>query len=250
MPSNCPHCSAPLSEDDQLTDLGLFSCPKCGSMSYPGSSPVAASADGKPPWERKRAMVDLPTGVKLAESPGGLQITVYWLSARGVVHAVSVVVVMLMAVAWYGLEPSVREGLGTPSWVGWLLGAGLAIALYDALARLINRTTFTVTRGTLGVRNGPLPWRGNQRLPTAAIDQLYVRQHVRKEWRRKRSGLLTVGRSSRLHRVEVITYQVWLLRKDGHKRRLLGRLASVEQAMVVEQRIEEWLGIEDRAVTH
>jgi len=250
MSRNCPHCTTPLAEDDQLTDLGLFSCPRCGSMSYPGASPAAVSSDGKPPWERKRVKVDLPTGVKLGESPSGLQITVYWLSAKAVAHAMTLGVVVVMVVGWFQTDDSVRDSLGLPAAIGWVLGVALALALYDTVARLINRTTFLVTRGTLRVRVGPLPWWGNQRLPTASIDQLYVRERVSKEWRRRPRRFLSVGRHARYHRVEVRTYEVWLLRKDGHKRRLIHRLASVEQAMVVEQRIEDWLGIEDRAVAH
>jgi len=249
MNHTCPHCGARFGEDDQLTDLGLFSCPRCNSMSYPTASPTAAAADGSPPWERKRAMVDLPSGVKLGESPSGLEITVHWLSVRAVMHAMSFGVLLFMVVSWFGVDPAVRQSLGLPPLLGWALGVGLAVTLYDTVARLINRTVFSVTRGTLRVRNGPLPWWGNQRLPTSSIDQLYVREHVGKEWRRKRRGFMALGHPT-YHRVEVRTYEVWLLRKDGHKRRLLRRLHSAEQAMVVEQRIEDWLGIEDRAVAH
>lgn len=105
------------------------------------------------------------------------------------------------------------------------VGVGLT---YSTLAGLLNRTTIRVADGMLEVKHGPIPWRGNVRVPVAALRQLYLR---RTEHR---------GESGVSH-----TWDVRAETEDEASIALVSRLSQREQAEYIEWAIEQHLGIED-----
>ena len=90
--------------------------------------------------------------------------------------------------------------------------------------------------GILSVRHGPLPWRGNLDLPTDGIEQLFCQNKLRTN--RDSDGHTTTSRQYEVHAVI-----------HGQKQKLLGGLHEADQALFVEQRLERFLGIEDRSVS-
>jgi len=229
-----------MTEEHFLTDQGLARCPNCSAMSYP-TMLRRPEDDLDAPWERPE--VALPRGVRFEEQPDGLEIRVLWLSARALIDAAVIAVVVFVLVPMLFVDDSVLAQVGLPAVLHWLLGLVGLTFLYTGVARLINRTRFTVTRGILRVAHGPLWWPGKRRLASASIDQLYVREHVRVVTRRRKMGI-----THQRVRHEIHTWEVWLRRKDGETMKLLGRLGDSKQALYVEQRIERFLGIVDRPV--
>jgi hypothetical protein len=108
------------------------------------------------------------------------------------------------------------------------VGVGLT---YYTLAGLLNRTTVEVSQGALRVRHAPLPWMRNRVIAGHEISQLFCEE---KQWRRRYS---TVKRY-RLHAIV------------GHERRRVSLLTldDMQQALYLEQRFEQELGIVDRPV--
>lgn len=99
--------------------------------------------------------------------------------------------------------------------------------IYYALCCVFNKETIRITRSELEVKRSPLPFPfpRNQRLDSASIEQLYVKEEY-------------LGGDS---------YQVHTVTKSGSRERLLTGLLE-ERALYLEQEIERFLGIEDRPV--
>lgn len=109
------------------------------------------------------------------------------------------------------------------------LAMGVSLTYYT-LAGLLNKTTLRIAKGVLSVRHGPLPWRGNRRLPVDRIRQLYVRKRVHE------------GQESKS-----VTYDVHVEDDQLARVKLLTGLHSLEQAEFIEWVVEDHLGIEDAA---
>jgi hypothetical protein len=99
---------------------------------------------------------------------------------------------------------------------------------YAWLTNLVNRTTFTVSNGSLSVRHDPLPWPGARDVRAADIEQLHVVE------RRGSKGS--------------VTYELRLLQRGGRPVRLADAIAERAEAELLERLIEDHLGIEDRPV--
>jgi hypothetical protein len=107
------------------------------------------------------------------------------------------------------------------------VASGLLVG-YVALAGIINRSRIVIDDGILSVQHGPLPWAGNWRLAVARIDQLFCQEYP------------PVPGSGNERR-----YTVRVATKDGRQMDLISGLPGREQAIFVEQRIEEHLRIID-----
>ncbi|HYH98930.1 hypothetical protein [Hyalangium sp.] len=114
---------------------------------------------------------------------------------------------------------------------GGLVIAGLN---YLLLAVLWNRTEIVVTRATLRVRRGPVPWPGSKEIPTRHILQL----HVRENWHQDKRSPHRKTRSFSLEALMQGEYSVPLL--DGFKHE--------NELTPLEQEIERWLGLENLPV--
>jgi hypothetical protein len=114
---------------------------------------------------------------------------------------------------------------------GGLVIAGLN---YLLLAVLWNRTEISVTRGTLRVRRGPVPWPGSKEVPTRHIVQLQVREN----WHQDKHTPARKTRSFSLEALMQGEYSVPLLEGFKHESELIP----------IEQEIERWLGLENPPV--
>lgn len=108
--------------------------------------------------------------------------------------------------------------------------AGVVIT-YIALANLLNSTVITVTAEQLTIRHGPLPWAGNLAVASAELKQLYCSEHL----------------SQRKNDVQR-RYGVEAILNDNTRRTLIKGLFDADQALFIEQEIEEHLGIVDVVV--
>jgi hypothetical protein len=115
---------------------------------------------------------------------------------------------------------------------------GVVLSAYLALAGLLDRTVVTVSRSGLEAAHGPLPVplrrfapvRHRVRIDPARLEQVYV----------KETRVLGTGRDGG-------DYGVHARLEDADDTVLLSRLRA-EEALYLEQQIEQFLGIEDRQV--
>ena len=106
------------------------------------------------------------------------------------------------------------------------VGVGLT---YYVIAGFLNRTEVRATRGELSVSHGPVPWPGNKSVAAHAVEQLYCQAKVR----HTKNGTRTA-------------YRVEMALRNGEKETLVKGLDDPDEALFLEQKIEERLRIEDR----
>jgi hypothetical protein len=159
-----------------------------------------------------------PSGIDVSESGGVFRITYRWFSVMAAAGGLAGAVLC----AW----PLVVGGR-FDAWWAWLLAALAVLFAYAAAAYLVNRTVFEIYDGRLTVCHGPLPWVGARSLERGQIEQLCCR--------------LFRSRYGTYYRLSAITV-------DGRQVRLLNDIGTRDQALYLEQQIEQRLGIVDRPV--
>ena len=92
------------------------------------------------------------------------------------------------------------------------------------IALFLNKTVIRVTSGELSVSHGPLPWGGSVRRSLADPKQVYC----------------TEKRHHRKHGCGY-TYTVEALKRDNSKLTLVGSLEELDQALFIEQQVEQHL---------
>jgi hypothetical protein len=157
-----------------------------------------------------------------------LRVGFRWIWARFTGPAVMCLVWNCFVVLWYW------NALRSGDRIGWLAiiitiphGAVGLFLVYATLAGLLNRTVVTVTSEFVTVRQGPVPWWGNRRLPIDEIERLYCDQET-----------------DSAERGCIYGYRVNALTKAASKVDLVAELDSA-QALFIKQELERWLNIED-----
>ena len=97
------------------------------------------------------------------------------------------------------------------------------------------RSTILVNVDRLSIRHHPVPWRGNRSLDIGDILQLYCDE-----------SYVTKNRTT--NPSVTWMYNLNALLADGRKLKLLSGLPK-DQALFLEQQLEEWLGIEPYPVS-
>jgi hypothetical protein len=222
----CKACGAAIDADHIDLARDIATCPYCGAVTR--LEEVRRSATEAPPAVRPR--VELPPRFTVEDTFGGLTIRRRWFSPAILFLAVFAVGWDSFLVFWY----ATAFATGAP-WIMVVfpvvhLAVGVVLT-YSVVACFLNTTTVTAEDGRLTVRHGPLPWPGNTDLETADFDQLYCEEKVH----RGKNG-------------ESRTYAVSALTRGGTKRKLLDGLTDADQAVFIEQRLEDYLKIKDRPV--
>jgi hypothetical protein len=109
-----------------------------------------------------------------------------------------------------------------------LVGLGLT---YAVLCGFLNKTSIRVSLGELSIKHGPLPTGGNRQILTIDLQQLYCTENKRHS----------------KHGVR-FNYDLQALLASGTKVKLLSNLDELDQALFVEQQIEQHLRIADERV--
>lgn len=108
----------------------------------------------------------------------------------------------------------------------------MVAAGYVLITALFNHTDIHVTASELEIRMRPIPWYGNRTIAKSEISQLFVREKVNKD---------SYGRISKSYEIH------WI--DSGNQRRPLVRGLRVHEALYLENRLEEILGIEGQPVS-
>lgn len=171
----------------------------------------------------------LPPGLSLTTRKDRLELSYRWFSFQIVFLLVFALFWNGFMAAWYVIALPTGEWLIAVFGVVHLaVGVGLG---YGALAGLLNRTKITLRSGKLAVWIGPLPWFGGKEGSTAELDQLYV-----------------VERRTRTKNGVQRRYDLTAQLQSGGDLVLVRGMGAPHLAQAMERRLEEILGIVDRAM--
>jgi hypothetical protein len=178
---------------------------------------------------RETIEVPLPEHVSVEQGADGLVLSHRWFRPIYIFMAFFCVFWDGFLIAWYFGIPT--QGAPRPASFYWFpllhVGAGLWLTYYT-IAGFLNRTLIGVNQGEITIRHTPLPWLGGRRIQAGELKQLYCEE--------------IHGRRSQT------TFQLCAVRKDGTKLKLLTGLPGSDVALLLEERIERQLGIQDRHV--
>jgi hypothetical protein len=250
MEINCTSCGARIPASDVNLDRMVAKCGICDSV-FDFSEQLAAATSGS--RQRRRAPVGLPARMKIlvdeslrrggeggyrrAERPtrGDLVIQRRWFDpAKHLFLLLFCVAWDGFLVVWYGAllsgSPGVRSGGSMlMAYLFPLLHVSVGVFLtYTVIAGLFNTTEIGLRGDAFFVRHGPIPWRGNRTLGASTIKQLFCQEKI-----------------SRSKNGETRTYQLSAILDDDGRLALVGDLPELEQALFLEQALEERLGIVD-----
>ena len=246
MQLKCGQCGAPFRAADLHLDRGIAVCSACGGVQrLPGPIISAAPNDSETPAARK-PQGDVPVPERFTVENDGQELTIRqrWFQWGLLFLLFFAIAWDSFLVGWYWMLTSGpcggNDGMPGPFKLIFFVfpiahvavGVGLT---YFVLAGFLNSTVIRVADGMLSVRHGPLPWRGNLDLPTDGIEQIYCQNKLRTN--RDDNGHTSTSMSYEVHAVVA-----------GQKRKLLGGLHEADHALFVEQTLERFLKIEDRAV--
>lgn len=197
------------------------------------------------PVQRQRDQVELPPGIALERSSGAaadvaggpfrmsgrvrddLYIERRWRAGSNRAMFVFTAVWLGFLIVWYWVAGSRGD------WVMMVFPilhlAVAAVLIYQSLTALLNRTQLTLRGEALDIEHGPLPWPGNRRLAVADLAQLYCQERVR-------------GASGSR---KIMAYDVIARLANGRDVELVPGCNLPEQALFIEQVMEECLGIVD-----
>jgi hypothetical protein len=223
----CPKCNAAIPADNLDLDRNLAKCGVCGEVFNCAAQleGLASSAAGDMP----RGEVPLPKGLRVYRRANGLRIVRKWFGPASILLAFFCLFLNGIVMFMGTMAISDGEWLGL-AFLSMLALVGLAVA-YFTLASFLNSTTTTVLNGLLKITSGPIKVPGNKEIKADLLQQLYTKRHVHHD-------------KNSTH----ISYELRAQLADGRDETLIANLSKQEQALFMEQQIEEFLGIEDRVV--
>jgi hypothetical protein len=183
--------------------------------------------------------IPVPESVEESQTGSGTLVVRQWSRNREALVIFAVVflgfLVFVIGDAMIGSD-ALRGWIRESHWIMSILLSGPALLVFAAgyglAAATFNHTDILVTASDLEVRIRPVPWPGDRTISKAEIGQLFVREKVNKD---------SYGRISRSYEIH------WIDLHD--RRRPLVRGLRVHEALYLEARLEEILGIEDQPVS-
>ncbi len=249
MEIKCTSCGARIPADDVNLERMVAKCRGCNSV-FDFSEQIASA--GAASVQRRRPFVGLPERMTVivdqreiadaegyrdagGDRRGDLVIRRRWFEPQK--HLFMLVFCLFwdgFLAFWYRSVVGFAEpaGFGILFTVFPLIHVAIGVGLtYATIASIFNTTLVGVRGGDFFVHHGPIPWRGNRTLPAQSIRQLFCVEKV------------TSGK-----RGDTRTYQLAAILDGGERVPLVSGLPAVEQALFLEQALEERLGIVDVAV--
>ncbi len=211
-------------------DRGLTRCTGCNAL-FELSSLRPLPGAPPPPPPRARPQIPMRRWATKWEQPGLLELRVRRRS-WGALGRLAFGALFLGF--WLGGSSSEMPDEDP---VFWLFYSALFLSIggiltWVGLADLVNSTVVRLRSGRVSVHTGPLPPGRRVELVATTLSQLYC---------------LTEVRSSDYGGLNCM-YSVWALLQDGSKRKLAGGFDELDQALWLEQQIEQALGIRDEPV--
>jgi len=214
----CDHCGA-IFDLTRRSDRASFT----DTLDAPTETPALAP---------DRAPVALPEHFEVHHrGDGSLSVQWRWYQSQFIFIIIFAIGWDSFLALWYGAVLGHEE-------IPWMmvvlplahLAAGVGVT-YWGLTGLLNRTCVTCTRHMLKVRHGPLPWFPQPTIPLQDLEQLYVERTVHHS-----------EKSTTVH------WNVMAVTREHSGVLLLEGLDTLQQALWLEQAIEDRLDIRDRPV--
>jgi hypothetical protein len=173
--------------------------------------------------------IGLPEKLELHEHPDYIHITRKWFGSQ-------IVFLTAFAIFWNFFLVNFYAGMGehadTFTMFLPLLHVGVGVCItYYVIAGWLNKSNVFLSKHTIEINHKPIPWFGNTKFKSTDLKQLYAKEKVTN----KRNGT-------------TVTYEVHAILKNKKNIKLLSGLESSEQALFIEQEIENFLQIENTPV--
>lgn len=248
MQLHCPTCSKTVDANDVNLDRMVAKCRGCHAVfDFSDQLEDQKREQGQRPLKLARREVPLPEGLAVVWNDGGGFGGLGYRASAAKHRDVTIVrrwfsplkhlPMLLFALVWNGFMVfwyTMAAGGGAPFLffvfpiIHVAVGVGMA---YGALTGLLNRTTVAVEGGKLSIRHHPLPWPGNREVPVDSLEQLYCTENVH----RGKNGT-------------TFSYDLKAALKDGTSTVLVKKIPEAEQALYIEQAVEDALDIIDVAM--
>lgn len=213
----CRNCGSQLAPEDVSMQLAVARCPHCNALFViPAAGPRTIA----------RPEVSLPKGFRLDRSGDTVRISRRWIGPPAFFLLFFTVFWNGFMLVWHTI--SLSTGMWFMSAVGLIhTGVGLFL-IYYVLALFLNTTVVLASPRELEIQIGPVPWRGNKRLPRDMVEQLFCREKISRGKN---------GPSS--------SYHVEAVLRGNRRETLASGFHDSDHALFVEQEIERHLGITD-----
>jgi len=232
---SCRACAAPLSANALDRRLAIITCSNCGSIFDLARRKDRETALPVPKERPERAPVAMPDSFTVERIGKRMTVRIRWFKLTELMLIPFAIAWNAFLVGWYsaalgGDGPSGGFGLVFILFPIGHVAVGVGVA-YRALANLLNRTIVKVTPVQLSVNHLPLPWWPIRSVPVREIEQLYVTRKVA----RGKNGTS-------------VNFELRAVTRQHAAMLLLGGLSSLDQALWLEQELEDVLDIRDRPV--
>ena len=232
MVAKCHNCNAVFSFAPANTDLPRSSILETVQALMKEANREEGSTLQRPTDGRK---IEMPKGVITERDFGELRFIIPWRNTRRWGFF------LLFTIVWNAiLTPFIVTGIATGEWRILLFASlhilvGVSFLMYT-LGLMFNKTKVVVTSQGVEIKNGPIPipFNPNRFMAVRDIEQLFVEEYV----------------PSKTNGQPDYTYAVTALTTSAERQRLVGGFSQSGHALYLEQEIETFLGIENRAVPH
>ena len=220
----CKSCQKEIPVNDVDLDDKIAKCSTCNIIFN-----IANQLDSLSSNLKKRENIPMPKNIEIEPSMSSLIIKRKWFSPVTIFLTFFCLFWDGFMFTWYGIALSQKEYvmLAAGSIHGFV---GICLTYY-VIAGYINKTIIEVNSMFLTVQHKPLPSFGAKQINTFDIKQLYSKEKIT----RGKNGV-------------TFTYEVHAVLDNGNIIKVVAGLQKSEQALYIEQEIEKYLKIEDKAV--
>lgn len=217
MEIQCKYCGSTIPWYNIDTRGQIAKCKKCNSLTILIDAPSSSSG-------KSRSEIRMPAGIKVRRDVSGLNMQISRFSRLISDKLTAVLVGGFLILMLHDVVTSVSNSYGLFAIL--LLFVGIYYA-YPVLTGYFNRTYITVSPHSLEIRHGPIPARGDIRINSAEIKQVY---------------------SARWEIRDGYMYDLYAATSSGRIIELLRDFENKEQILYIEQEIERYLGIKDESM--
>ena len=170
-----------------------------------------------------------PKGFIINEYDEYLQITKKWLGRKTIVAIITIFSLVFPLVLFLSDSDAIKiKSEIMILAIQILLFLAVLIAIYYAIATLVNKTNIYVSQKAIEIKHQPLPWFGSKRIETSNIKQFFLRSFQDTSSSRGGKG-----------------YYVNILTHEHQEIYFLSGFNNRDEALYLEQELEKYLGIEN-----
>ena len=235
MKLQCEACGSTIPAEDVNLEMALAKCRECDNVFSFLPALGDAAAVNAPAAERLPA--PMPKRFRVEELGKDLTITFRWFTPVLFFLVFFCIIWDGFLVVWYSMAFGEIFG-GKRDPMMWIMVVFPVIHLlvgvfltYYTISAFVNKTVIRAAGGELSVSHGPFPWGGNHRVPINDVRQVYCTE--------------TSHHGKHGHRY---SYTVNVLRRDDTKLKLLSSIQELDEALFIEQKLRQHLGLSDERV--